>query len=64
MTIDNLPCGLPEEASVDFGNHLMKTVLPHLIHDDPDGIIARATIAENGKLTEKYSYLEDWLSEK
>jgi saccharopine dehydrogenase (NAD+, L-lysine-forming) len=64
MTIDNLPCGLPAEASEDFGRHLMKHVLPLLMHGDRDEMLARATIAENGRLTERYNYLAEWVSEK
>ncbi len=62
MAIDNLPCGLPVEASVDFGNSLLKSVIPLMIGGDCDGILQRATIAENGKLTEKYTYLEEWVN--
>ena len=64
MTIDNLPCGLPAEASEDFGNNLIKNILPLLIHGDQDEILARATIAEKGKLTERYNYLQDWVMEQ
>jgi len=63
MTIDNLPCGVPAEASEDFGHHLMKTILPLIFHGDRDEILARATIAENGRLTERYNYLADWINE-
>ena len=62
MTIDNLPCGLPVEASEDFGHSLIRNVLPLLIHGDHEQIIQRATIAEGGKLTEQYTYLADWVS--
>ena len=64
MTIDNLPCGLPIEASIDFGEKLMNFVLPHFMNGDPDKIIAGATIAEKGRLTEKYNYLEKWVNEQ
>ncbi len=63
MAIDNLPCGLPDEASVDFGNALVKSVIPLLIDGDRDGILQRATIARDGKLTEKYAYLDEWVNE-
>jgi saccharopine dehydrogenase (NAD+, L-lysine-forming) len=62
MTIDNLPCGLPVEASIDFGEKLLNFVLPLIMNGDPDKIIAGATIAEKGQLTEKYKYLEEWLN--
>jgi len=63
MTIDNLPCGLPRAASVDFGNILINKVLPLIIQSGKEDIIARATIAEKGKLTAGFNYLADWISE-
>jgi len=63
MTIDNLPCGVPAEASEDFGHHLMKNIFPLIFQGDRDEILARATIAENGRLTERYHYLTDWVNE-
>jgi alanine dehydrogenase len=63
MTIDNLPCALPRAASVDFGNNLVKKVLPGILQGGEHDIIARATIAEKGELTERYNYLADWVSE-
>ena len=62
MTIDNLPCGLPRASSVDFGNTLINKVLPLIIQGGKDDIIARATIAEKGKLTAGFNYLADWIS--
>jgi saccharopine dehydrogenase (NAD+, L-lysine-forming) len=64
MTIDNLPCGLPVEASEDFGNLLIKYVLPLLVRGDSHGILTQATIADKGKLTEKYQYMEAWVHEQ
>jgi hypothetical protein len=61
MTIDNLPCGLPEEASEDFGNRLIANVFPLLIEGDHDEILARATIADKGRLTESFKYLAEWV---
>lgn len=62
MAVDNLPCELPVDASADFGNELINKVLPHLLEGDKEGIIRNATIAENGKLTDRYSYLSDYLA--
>jgi alanine dehydrogenase len=64
MAVDNLPCELPRNASEDFGKELVANVLPNLLGDDKDEIIKRATIAENGKLTERYSYLQDYVDGK
>ncbi len=63
MSVDNLPCELPRDASKAFGRDLMDQVLPHLIGDDQEGMIARATIAKGGKLTERYAYLADYVGE-
>jgi alanine dehydrogenase len=64
MAIDNLPCGLPRESSADFGQHLIRSVLPLFSGNDPENTIERATIAKNGKLTENYWYLNDWVNQQ
>jgi len=64
MTIDNLPCGLPREASADFGGSIKKNVIPILLGKDPENILERATIAKAGKLTDRYRYLEEWVYNK
>jgi hypothetical protein len=61
MAVDNLPCELPKDASEDFGNELMKYVLPALLREDPDHIIDRASETDfTGNLTENFKYLEDY----
>lgn len=64
MAVDNLPCELPRDASEDFGNHLMKDIIPLLMNGDKEHILEKATIAENGKLTQPYLYLQDYVNEK
>ena len=61
MAVDNLPCELPVDASIDFGKQLFKSVIPHLFNNDEEGVLERATIAQNGKLTEGFKYLEDYV---
>lgn len=61
MAVDNLPCELPRDASIGFGEMLMRDVIPLLLNGDRQDILRRATIAEGGKLTEKYSYLTDYV---
>ena len=61
MAVDNLPCELPRDASESFGRELIDNVLPHLLGDDKQGVIKNATIAENGKLTKEYSYLQGYV---
>ena len=63
MSVDNLPCELPRDASKSFGRDLMDRVLPHLLGNDSEGMIARATIAKDGSLTEHYRYLEEYAYE-
>lgn len=58
MAVDNLPAELPRDASDFFGNDLLGKVLPELLGDDAGGMIARATIAQAGELTERHKYLE------
>lgn len=60
MAVDNLPCELPRDASDDFGKDLTERVLPFLISEDKDGVIERATICKNGKLTPGFEYLSDY----
>jgi hypothetical protein len=60
MAVDNLPGELPGDASIAFGKDLTERVIPHLINDTEE-IIANATIVRDGKLTDNYSYLNDFL---
>lgn len=61
MAVDNLPCELPRDASEDFGKELMEKTFPDLLGDDKTGLIERASITKNGKLTEQYQYLSDYI---
>lgn len=63
QAVDNLPCELPKDASVDFGRNLIDKVFPSLFGDDIDGVIERASITKAGNLTEKFSYLQDFAAE-
>lgn len=60
MSVDNLPCELPRDASKSFGRDLMDHVLPNLIGEDVEDMIGRATIARDGELTARYKYLQDY----
>lgn len=61
MAVDNLPCELPRNASEDFGKEFVSHILPNLIGEDIDQIIKRATITTAGKLTNDFSYLQDFV---
>lgn len=64
MAVDNLPCEIPKDASEGFGEQFMEHVIPAFFNDDKDGILKRAKITENGKLTERFSYLQDYVDGK
>jgi len=62
MAVDNLPGELPRDASADFGSALMEHVIPELLGVRDSGMVERASITANGRLTPGYSYLEDYLA--
>ena len=64
MAVDNLPCELPKDASEGFGEMFLEHVIPAFFNDDKDGILNRAKITEKGKLTERFSYLQDYVDGK
>ena len=59
MAVGNLPNELPRDASRYFGEQLIKYVIPDLLKGG-NKIIEGATMLDKGKLTEKFSYLEDY----
>jgi len=69
MTVDNLPCELPFDASREFGNALLPFI-PALAATDLDrpldqldlpGPIRRALVLHRGRLTPEYQYIEKYL---
>ncbi|WP_372948174.1 NAD(P)-dependent oxidoreductase [Mariniphaga sp.] len=58
QAVDNLPNELPKDASRDFGRNLIDKVFPSLFGEDADEIIERASVTKDGKLTERFSYLQ------
>ncbi|EGV42618.1 alanine dehydrogenase [Bizionia argentinensis JUB59] len=61
MAVDNLPCELPKDASEGFGNMFLEHVIPAFFNNDERGILKRAKITENGKLTKRFAYLQDYV---
>ncbi len=61
MAVDNLPCTLPKDSSEGFGEMFLEHVIPAFFNGDKDGILQRAKITENGKLTPRFSYLQDFV---
>ncbi|VXB63543.1 Alanine dehydrogenase [Flavobacterium sp. 9AF] len=64
MAVDNLPCELPKDASEGFGKMFLNSVIPAFYNGDADGVLERAKITEKGKLTPRFSYLQDYVDEK
>lgn len=64
MSVDNLPCEIPNDASVGFGEMFMKHVVPAFFDNDKNEILSRAQVTKSGKLTPKFSYLQDYLEGK
>jgi saccharopine dehydrogenase (NAD+, L-lysine forming) len=60
MSIDNLPNELPRDASTAFGSMFIYRILPELLKEKSE-VLERATIAEGGKLTPRYSYLQEYV---
>ena len=61
MSVDNLPCELPKDASEGFSEMFLKHVIPSFYNNDKEGVLSRAKMSENGKLTERFSYLQDYV---
>jgi hypothetical protein len=61
MAVDNLPCELPKDASEGFGEMFLEHVIPAFFNGDKDGVLARAKITENGNLTKRFAYLQDYV---
>ena len=62
MAVDNLPCELPRDASESFGEMFIKDVLPSFFNNDKDGVLNRSKMTYKGELTDRFSYLSDFIS--
>lgn len=60
MAVDTLPNAIPFEASKSFGEKLLDHVFPALLGEDNEGMIANATLINNGRLTERFGYLKNY----
>ena len=63
MAVDNLPSELPKDSSKEFGDGIVKEVLPYILEKD-DGRIKKATITENGYFLPSYKYLTNYINTK
>ena len=59
MAVDNLPCSLPKDASIDFGKVFIERVLPDLLNKRE--IIEKGSVTLNGQLTNRFTYLSDYI---
>ncbi len=64
MSIDNLPNELARDASEQFGKTFEALILDALLEGPNHRMMVDATLTSNGKLTEKFQYLEDYVSKK
>jgi hypothetical protein len=59
MAVGNLPNELPRDASRYFGEQLIKHIFTDLVGNGSK-VIERATMVKKGRITELFSYLEDY----
>ena len=64
MVPSDLPCELPKDASEGFAEMFLDNVIPAFFNNDKDGILQRAKMTENGKLTKHFSYLQAYVDGK
>jgi len=61
MAVDNLPNELPKDASVGFSDSFVEYVIPAFFNGDKYGVLERARMTKDGELTERFSYLQDFV---
>ncbi|QDO92566.1 alanine dehydrogenase [Formosa sediminum] len=64
MAINNLSSELASDASIWFGQMFLKHVIPAFFNNDADGILERARMTHDGKLTPRFAYLQDYVDGK
>ena len=64
MAVDNLPAELPRDASRGFGFTFVEEVVPSFFNGDAKGILDRARMTLDGKLTPNFTYLQDYVEGK
>lgn len=63
MSVDNLPCEVPRDASESFGRQLIDKVVPELFKPD-SAMIDEASITTREGLNKHYEYLRDYAEGK
>lgn len=64
MSVDNLPCELPKDASEGFGECFAEYVIPSFFNNDNEEILRRARVTSKGKLKRRFKYLQDYVDGK
>lgn len=64
MAVDNLPCELPKDASEGFGDMFLEHIIPAFFNDDKDAVLKRSQITDGGRLTDRFGYLKDYITQK
>ncbi|MEO7801798.1 MAG: NAD(P)-dependent oxidoreductase [Ginsengibacter sp.] len=62
IAVGNLPNELPRDASRYFGEQIIKYILDDMIKNSGE-VINNATIVKEGKLTEKFEYMNEYAKE-
>ena len=62
MAVDNLPNELSRDASESFGDLFIEHVLPEFLKEESD-FLDRARLTKDGKLTERFDYLSDYVAQ-
>jgi len=62
MSVDNLPCELPRDASESFGAQLSEHVIPTLLGKVNTPIVEKASITKSGDLGSYFEYLRDYVN--
>ena len=62
MAIDNLPNELPRDASVAFGEQVLKYLIPEFLKEKESPLLERAIIAKDGQLTPHFEYLQGFVN--
>lgn len=60
MAVDTCPNALALDTSAYFGEMLIKHVFVPMLKNEKSAVIERSTILEEGKLTERFSYLKEF----
>lgn len=64
MAVDTCPNALPMDTSEYFGKMLMEHVFEPILRGEDSKVVERSTILKHGKLTERFSYLNDFANGK